>query len=84
MVHEIGSIPQDANDFVWWGFNLLLLIVVWFMKRDLGEIKADTKAARVIAEANAAELMAHKAVCHERHQRMDYEIAEIKSKGAHR
>jgi hypothetical protein len=79
-MHEVTAMPQNANDFVWWGFNLAFLAVVWFMKRDLGEIKADTKANREQQEANASDIKEHRAICEERHRRLDLEIVDMKGK----
>lgn len=74
------AMPQSSDDFVWWAFNLAFLAVVWFMKRDLSEIKTDTKANRELQEANASDIKEHKAICEERHKRLDYEILGIKEK----
>lgn len=77
---NLTDMPQDSTGFVWWGFNAAILIIAWFIKRDLGEIKIDTKANRELQESNAAEIREHRAICEERHKRLDYEIVEIKEK----
>lgn len=71
------KMPQTPEDLIWAAFQLVFLALVWFMKRDLGEIKADGKANRMMNEANAADIKERKAVCEERHRRLDLEILNM-------
>jgi hypothetical protein len=70
--------PQTSGELAWWAFNGVFLLVLWFVKRDLGEIKSDTKENRKLQEENALNIAKRDATCEERHKRLDYEIAAIK------
>jgi hypothetical protein len=72
--------PQSTTEFIWWAFNGVALILLFFVRNDLKEIKTDIKSAKETADNNAIEVAKHKATCDERHKRLDYEIADIKGK----
>lgn len=72
--------PETSAEFVWWAFQAAFLLIVWFMKRDLGEIKADGKANRIMNEVNAANAKEHRGICEERHHRLDLEISQMRQR----
>jgi hypothetical protein len=77
-MHELFPMPQTSSEFIWWAFQIAFLALVYFMKRDLGEIKADGKANREMNETNKSEIAKQSAVCEERHRRLDLEIAGMR------
>lgn len=77
---EVMPLPQTGIEFLWWAFQAAFLLIVWFMKRDLGEIKADGKANRIMNEATAANAKEHKGICEERHRRLDLEISQMRQR----
>lgn len=77
---QIAELPQSNGDFAWWGFNILLLVLVAWAKLDLGRINRNIEKNHELTETNTRELAVHKASCEERHKRLDYEIVEIKDK----
>lgn len=53
---------------------------MWFVKRDLGEIKADNRANRLIGETNSRDILVRNGVCEERHRRLDLEVARLQKR----
>jgi hypothetical protein len=60
--------PTSIPEIAWWGFNLLLLVLGWFIKSDLKEIKEDSKENRRLQESNALAIAQIQATCAERHK----------------
>ena len=63
------------------------LIIAYYIKRDLREIKDDGKANRIMNETNAANMQEHKAVaaerlriCDERHHKLDEEVGHLRKR----
>lgn len=61
--------PDNVNELLWWAFNAAFFGLAYFMKRDLSEIKTDTKENRKLQEINAVEIAGIKARCDERHHK---------------
>lgn len=72
--------PENSTDLVWYLFNGSILLLMFFARNDLKEIKVDIKAARAKADKNELDFAAHKSACDERHKRLDYEIIDLKGK----
>lgn len=72
----------NSNEWVKWCLQAAFLIIAWYIKSDLKEIKEDGKANRLMNEATAKEnaltaaaAKEHKTLCEERHKR-DPEVVQ--------
>lgn len=72
--------PDNSSELLWWAFNGAIVLLMFLARNDLKEIKDDIKTAKNQTEANAKELATLRATCEERHKRLDFEIADIKTK----
>lgn len=77
---HIPPTPDTNIDFLWWAFNGVLLLLIGLAKNDLSAIKNDGRKNREMQEKNDKEITERRAICEERHKRLDYEIVEMKEK----
>ena len=80
-MHELPNhAPTTEIDFLWWGFNLLVLVLIAWGKADLSAIKRDTARNRELHEATARRLETREGICEERHRRLDFELSDMKKR----